>query len=549
MSPSFHTSSSTTTFTTPSHPDHQSLTPSIMSTPYRCSTFPRHSNASNHKLSDYPASTTPPPSVNPHTTPTSCQAWPHTTVRDFAYSSSHPMHYGPPLESDHPPSGRSSPISDEAQDLSDPVPLWDVRDKWKKWPYEERLRKDDQLAPIHFGDGPPWSEDEDLQSPVVVSSRHRKHRSPNSPYSTRRRSRRETTDNVTNSSNHSKFDNERRIFLAPSDEGNKHYYKNQGNEDSNTGNESNAHPSESTRNNTNTAYNVPGQRDSHFAGILPSRSYTDNAIHDSSESDNSSVASSPSYARQNESRYSRDYQFTIASSDEEMHGKAVALFDFTSENENELPLIEGQVIWVSYRHGQGWLVAEDPKTRESGLVPEEYVRLLRYINGGLSSVSGNLEEPVSPLSVSRKSARSSLGQAIGQASNGTGYQQPIVSTFSTSSKDLNPYPQHLLGTQAGQTPPQVMHYCGHRGSQATTPTVTNSLGSIVDRENSLRRRKSEGSIHLIPSLAYLPISNLEPSTAVRNPGISTKDPWDSKYDANPDSIHHQHTNNFKQLER
>ena len=22
--------------------------------------------------------------------------------------------------------------------------------------------------------------------------------------------------------------------------------------------------------------------------------------------------------------------------------------------------IEGQIIWISYRHGQGWLVAEDP---------------------------------------------------------------------------------------------------------------------------------------------------------------------------------------------
>ncbi|PWW79122.1 hypothetical protein C7212DRAFT_153733, partial [Tuber magnatum] len=60
-----------------------------------------------------------------------------------------------------------------------------------------------------------------------------------------------------------------------------------------------------------------------------------------------------------------------------MHGKAVALFDFIRENENELPLVEGQVVWVSYRIGVGWLVAEDPKTGESGLVPEEYVRLLR----------------------------------------------------------------------------------------------------------------------------------------------------------------------------
>lgn len=71
-----------------------------------------------------------------------------------------------------------------------------------------------------------------------------------------------------------------------------------------------------------------------------------------------------------------------------MHGKAIALFDFQSMHENELPLREGQVILVSYRHGEGWLVAEDPKTGESGLVPEAYVRLARHIEGGLNSLNG-----------------------------------------------------------------------------------------------------------------------------------------------------------------
>lgn len=74
--------------------------------------------------------------------------------------------------------------------------------------------------------------------------------------------------------------------------------------------------------------------------------------------------------------------------DEEMHGKAVALFDFEREHENELPLREGQIIMVSYRHGQGWLVAEDPETGESGLVPESFVRLVRDIEGGLNSLNG-----------------------------------------------------------------------------------------------------------------------------------------------------------------
>uniref|UniRef100_A0A060T373 ARAD1A07392p n=1 Tax=Blastobotrys adeninivorans TaxID=409370 RepID=A0A060T373_BLAAD len=74
-------------------------------------------------------------------------------------------------------------------------------------------------------------------------------------------------------------------------------------------------------------------------------------------------------------RISREYEFSVASADE-IHGRAIALFDFTPENDNEVPLKEGQIIWVSYRHGQGWLVAEDAETGETGLVPEEYVELI-----------------------------------------------------------------------------------------------------------------------------------------------------------------------------
>ncbi|KAF2470022.1 uncharacterized protein BDR25DRAFT_165248, partial [Lindgomyces ingoldianus] len=56
---------------------------------------------------------------------------------------------------------------------------------------------------------------------------------------------------------------------------------------------------------------------------------------------------------------------------------AVALYDFTPQNDNELPLVEGQSIAIYYRHEQGWLVALDPQSGKSGLVPEEYVRLGR----------------------------------------------------------------------------------------------------------------------------------------------------------------------------
>lgn len=67
--------------------------------------------------------------------------------------------------------------------------------------------------------------------------------------------------------------------------------------------------------------------------------------------------------------------------DESFAGPSLALYTFEPENANELALTEGQIIQVGYRHGQGWLVAMDLETGEQGLVPEEYVRLLRDIEG------------------------------------------------------------------------------------------------------------------------------------------------------------------------
>lgn len=169
-------------------------------------------------------------------------------------------------------------------------------------------------------------------------------------------------------------------------------------------------------------------------------------------SDENDDTSSPEEPDEDEedSRYSRDYSFTIASPDEEMHGKAVALFDFARENENELPLIEGQVLWVSYRHGQGWLVAQDPRSGESGLVPEEYVRLVRDIEGGLNGLNG---QPATDSDVDSPDADTPTstvrpGLHARTTSGNSDKYPPVVSHFSTSSRDLQPYPPHLLESQA-----------------------------------------------------------------------------------------------------
>ncbi|KAH3678946.1 hypothetical protein WICMUC_001314 [Wickerhamomyces mucosus] len=61
---------------------------------------------------------------------------------------------------------------------------------------------------------------------------------------------------------------------------------------------------------------------------------------------------------------------------DEINTKAIALFEFEPENENEIKLIEGQLIWINYRYGQGWLVAQDLNNGETGLIPEEYVQLI-----------------------------------------------------------------------------------------------------------------------------------------------------------------------------
>lgn len=400
------------------------------------------------------------------------------------------MHYGPPPEPSQPPSGTTTPASESDKRLSDPPMSWDTRASWEKepWGSREGLMKGEQLPPIHFGDGPPWSEDEDLQSPVVVTSRHKKHKSSSSNFGSgpgrgRARNSRDEPDRNPNLLNPDNYEQDRGFYAGSNGDGSERYYVNQGGEANGPGGEYVTYPPDQARHSGLAPYNTVGQRDSHFAGtLLPSRTYADVETQEyRSDSDVSSSESSPGLPHHDESRYSRNYQFTIASPDEEMHGKAVALFDFQRENENELPLVEGQVIWVSYRHGQGWLVAEDPKTNESGLVPEEYVRLLRDIQGGLTSLTGQVDV-VSPGGAdSGTPTQADHGQPFSHAStasngsNSNGYQQPVVSTFSTSSRDLHPFPQHLLGTQAGMAPPQVIHYHGQRGgSQANTPTLANS---------------------------------------------------------------------------
>ncbi|KAI0473722.1 hypothetical protein GGR56DRAFT_666781 [Xylariaceae sp. FL0804] len=468
------------------NPDHPALHPLITSPTGRRTVTPRPmSHASKNRLSQYSTGSIPSRSrPASHLFPIFHSSLTYTIVRDFAYASVNPMHYGPPPEPSQPPSGVTTPAS-ETRRLSDPPVSWESK-LGLDWAADGGFGKAGDLAPIHFGDGPPWSEDEDLQSPVV-SSRHRKHKSTSAAIGHKSHG---STDEALSMLHAGQYEPVSDFYLGANGDNGERFYVSQGGEANGPGGEyltyKPAHP-----------YKTVDQQ---------GRRYKENDPGYRSESENSDTGSSPDFRGYDESRYSKDYQFTITSPDEEMHGKAVALFDFARENENELPLVEGQIIWVSYRHGQGWLVAEDPKTQESGLVPEEYVRLLRDIEGGMNSLTGQaIDIPGTPHDVGTPTQAEHAGQAMIPAASAVpppgnvpaananappnGYHQPIVSTFSTSSKDLDPYPQHLLG-QHGQPPPQVVHYHGQRGgSQANTPTAQGSFDGLGQRGSQDGKRR------------------------------------------------------------
>lgn len=250
--------------------------------------------------------------------------------------------------------------------MSDPPAPWDSsRGQWSTQPWttengfgHQHQHQQQQLPAMSFGDGPPYSEDEDLHSPVFTTSRHRKNKSTGAESA----GRRGRSPGRSVPSRYFAEEPDRGTLVSMNADGSETYYVNDDDAD------------EDGPGGEYVTYSADESRYAHLLAADPYGShgrYAGDAGFDSEDDD----------------RYSRDFQFAVGCPDEEMHGKAVALFDFAREHENELPLVEGQVIFVSYRHGEGWLVAEDPKSGESGLVPEEFVRLLRDIEGGLTSLN------------------------------------------------------------------------------------------------------------------------------------------------------------------
>ncbi|CAR28871.1 ZYRO0F13882p [Zygosaccharomyces rouxii] len=91
------------------------------------------------------------------------------------------------------------------------------------------------------------------------------------------------------------------------------------------------------------------------------------------ETDISDVPYKEEAEHDDDQRYENRRQSIVLPTDYVINRLAVALYDFEPENDNELELQEGDVVFISYRHGQGWLVAENQNRTKTGLVPEEFV--------------------------------------------------------------------------------------------------------------------------------------------------------------------------------
>ena len=398
-----------------SNPNFSNLPPLVTSTADRRISSTRIPSYASKRLSTFSNASGAPPRSRPGSTgfPAFHSSLPYALVRDFAYEPTHILHYGPPPD---PSSAASTNVSDFPHRLSDTivVPSQGSRTPWSGHPgnAEAGLYGGPQLPATSFADGPPWREDEDLLSPIV-STRHRKVKSSDVDYF----GSREWAGGT---------EGRRASYAGRNQDGTHDYYINDVEADLPDG------PGGEI-----VTLTKPDDRYTHEVQV--------NAPHGFAYTNGNYLNASHVYDDE-ENRFSKDYSFSIASPDEEMHGKAVALFDFESENNNELPLKEGQVLWVSYRHGEGWLVAKDPSTGEDGLVPEAFVRLERDIQGGFRGLNGQaMNEAASPIGPDTPTLASMVVERVEGADQpgGSGLTQyPMVSHFTTSSRDLLPHDTH-----------------------------------------------------------------------------------------------------------
>lgn len=280
---------------------------------------------------------------------------PYALVRDFAYPPFNPLHYGP---LDYASSGRSTPTFggdyyDSTRRLSDPSQPANDRGlgPWRDSSFDQTIHPATQHLPstsfAHgLGPGHP-DETGDDSNPQRRYSKHRKSKSYTSVEDLGRGRQRTSGDGFKRTS--------RSAFGTDQNGGDDLAWRR-----------------------TSSLSRQLSQDDQQTPVALSDRARlaVDPAFatqHPPFREDGDQVPYSP--------QDQEDHRPESASLDESFAGPSLALYDFQPEHDNELVLREGQIIQVGYRHGLGWLVAMDPETGEQGLVPEEYVRLLRDIEG------------------------------------------------------------------------------------------------------------------------------------------------------------------------
>lgn len=287
----------------------------------------------------------------------------YAQVRDFAYPLFHPMHYGAPPDT---PSRTTTPGSERnsSRRLSDPLDANQARgSSWSAGPwggdgvlYGDPESEDgvESLPSTSFGNEGEVSDDGVAQQ----RSKHRKSKSYADISDYERGRRRESSRRSRRVSGEEPSD----LFQLSDPAGR------------NTLRQSRAYGGTPEQ-------NGGARRDSRFAATtLPTRTFHNSQSAPPAEPDPNDDDAMPLDAEIPSSPARSPQRQSIGPEDEDLYaGPSLALYPFEPENANELRLREMQVIMVSYRHGQGWLVAEDPESGEQGLVPEEYVRLLSDI--------------------------------------------------------------------------------------------------------------------------------------------------------------------------
>ncbi|KAK5129833.1 hypothetical protein LTR08_002770 [Meristemomyces frigidus] len=322
----------------------------------------------------------------------------YSAVRDFAYPLFHPMHYGAPP--DLPTSGATTPGSDwnaSGRRSSDPM-----RESgsggggsWSAGPwggdggmFDEPLQGDeDEDAPslprTSFTDDDDEAADTAGASSSAAGKRKsgsgKKHRKSKSyaNYSDYERGRRRESGGGSNANANTSQGFRR--SRASGDAAELAHFS--GQQTDPAGRDA----LRQSRLGQSTVGEEGRRRDSHFQTMLQNRSLAAAQQQQQTAQPARDVDSDLPLDAEVPTSPSRSYspqRQSIGPEDEELYaGQSLALYSFEPENANELRLREGQVILVSYRHGQGWLVAEDPHTGEQGLVPEEYVRLVSELEG------------------------------------------------------------------------------------------------------------------------------------------------------------------------